>query len=462
MTTIIKTTDRSLVVTSISKPLVHIKVERILTVGYGAHGPQGLDGPQGFTIRGEDGEDGQNSFIPGPAGLGGETGAQGVQGQQGLTIRGSDGDDGDDGVPGQTGPAGPQGAQGTTGATGAQGTAGQSGPDGLTIRANDGEDGADGFPGPPGAQGSTGDTGATGAQGVQGIAGAAGLIGPPGTDGEDSQGWFYNPDAASLLGGTWARPGAIGSTTANTGAFTSIAGTSAAILGRMGVGSEGPTTDVLLRLVCAPGTTTGASQYATFNILQLGSDCTGTGFGNYSRVDTAAAAFNCGDVSAFIAATAQKGAGSTISRVYGCYCYDQNAGNENYGYVSAVSAGAGKWNFFGVGTAESYLGGSLKIGGTAARATTGGTNRVDIFDGTAPVGTLANGCSLYSTAGELRVMDAAGNASLLSPHDKADNAWIYFSKNTVTGKVLKIDMEKMMRALNEKLGGGFIHEWMEY
>ena len=105
--------------------------------------------------------------------------------------------------------------------------------------------------------------------------------------------------------------------------------------------------------------------------------------------------------------------------------------------------------------------GNVKIAGTALRATTEGTNHLDIFDGTAPVGTLANGCSLYSTAGELRVMDAAGNASLLSPHDKIDNAWIYHSKNTVTGKVLKIDMEKMMRALNEKLGGGFIHEWEE-
>jgi hypothetical protein len=104
--------------------------------------------------------------------------------------------------------------------------------------------------------------------------------------------------------------------------------------------------------------------------------------------------------------------------------------------------------------------GNIKIAGTANRATTEGTNHLDIFDGTAPVGTLANGVSLYSTSGELYAMDAAGNASLQSPHNKKGE-WIFLSKNTVTGKVLRIDMERMMKVLNEQLGGGFIDEYME-
>ena len=105
--------------------------------------------------------------------------------------------------------------------------------------------------------------------------------------------------------------------------------------------------------------------------------------------------------------------------------------------------------------------GNAKIAGTAARATTEGTNHLDIFDGTAPVGTLANGISLYSTAGELRVMDAAGNATLLSPHDDDTNEWIFFSKNTVTGEVIRIDMERLMRRLDKEFGGGFIDEYTE-
>jgi hypothetical protein len=51
--------------------------------------------------------------------------------------------------------------------------------------------------------------------------------------------------------------------------------------------------------------------------------------------------------------------------------------------------------------------GNLKTGGTAGRGTTEGTNQIVIFNGTAPAGTLANGVSLYSDAGELKVADAA-------------------------------------------------------
>lgn len=119
-----------------------------------------------------------------------------------------------------------------------------------------------------------------------------------------------------------------------------------------------------------------------------------------------------------------------------------------------------------VGTAIGNASGALyaansKFGGTAVRGTTEGTNKVDIFDGTAPVGTLANGISLYSTAGELRVMDAAGNATLLSPHDHETNEWIFFSCNTVTGKCIRIDMEKAMRVLQAISGEKIITEWTE-
>lgn len=103
--------------------------------------------------------------------------------------------------------------------------------------------------------------------------------------------------------------------------------------------------------------------------------------------------------------------------------------------------------------------GNVKIAGTAVRGTTEGTNHLDIFDGTAPVGTLANGISLFSTAGELRVADSAGNITLLSPHQHDTNEWIFYSVNSVTGKTLKIDMERMMRFLNDYFGADFVHEY---
>jgi hypothetical protein len=55
-------------------------------------------------------------------------------------------------------------------------------------------------------------------------------------------------------------------------------------------------------------------------------------------------------------------------------------------------------------------------------------------------------------------MDSAGNSTLLSPHDAETNEWIYHSVHTPTGKKLRIDMEKMMRFLNEHFGLDFIHE----
>ena len=53
--------------------------------------------------------------------------------------------------------------------------------------------------------------------------------------------------------------------------------------------------------------------------------------------------------------------------------------------------------------------GNYLLGGTAARGTTAGTKHLDLFDGTAPAGTLTNGISLYSSSGDLNFMNSAGN-----------------------------------------------------
>lgn len=102
----------------------------------------------------------------------------------------------------------------------------------------------------------------------------------------------------------------------------------------------------------------------------------------------------------------------------------------------------------------------LKLGGTAARAGTAGTNAIHVFNGTAPTSTLANGCSIYSTTGELYTMDAAGNSTIQTPHTK-DGKWKFDSKNTVTGRRLVVDMEQMMKFLNDHFGLDFFHEIKE-
>jgi hypothetical protein len=64
--------------------------------------------------------------------------------------------------------------------------------------------------------------------------------------------------------------------------------------------------------------------------------------------------------------------------------------------------------------ANTYIAQMAKIGGTAVRGTTEGTCHLDIFDGTAPVGTLANGCSFYSEGGVPKIMNAAGEVVSLT------------------------------------------------
>ena len=94
---------------------------------------------------------------------------------------------------------------------------------------------------------------------------------------------------------------------------------------------------------------------------------------------------------------------------------------------------------------QAELGGKIKIGGTANHASTSGTNHLSIFDGTPPVGTLANGVSFYSSSGEAFVIDAGGTATQLSSHDPETQEWIHHSRKGRNGKHLRIAMERLIR-----------------
>lgn len=106
--------------------------------------------------------------------------------------------------------------------------------------------------------------------------------------------------------------------------------------------------------------------------------------------------------------------------------------------------------------------GNLKIGGVAARGTTEGTNQLVLFNGTAPGGTLTNGGSIFCAGGEIKVADAAGNITQISPHDKLGN-WIHDETNYM-GRRLRVDLERMLAALDdmlfEKLGERFVESYL--
>jgi len=101
----------------------------------------------------------------------------------------------------------------------------------------------------------------------------------------------------------------------------------------------------------------------------------------------------------------------------------------------------------------------IRMANNTAHGTTAGTNIISLFNGTPPEGTLANGASFFCEGGEMKVIDAAANETTLSPHD--DNGqWVFHSRDD-SGKVLHIQMENLMRRLDEEFGGGFIEEYIE-
>lgn len=119
----------------------------------GAQGAPGMVGAQGAPgIPGQDGIDGDDGFAgpPGNQGIAGNPGAQGPA--LGL-VAAYPPEDGDDGwIPG---PAGAQGVQGVPGPPGTPGgPPGPQGPPG-TVFFWGAEDGDDGWPGPPGAAGTS-------------------------------------------------------------------------------------------------------------------------------------------------------------------------------------------------------------------------------------------------------------------------------------------------------------------
>ena len=84
------------------------------------------------------------------------------------------------------------------------------------------------------------------------------------------------------------------------------------------------------------------------------------------------------------------------------------------------------------------------------------TGSIKMSDTTTP-STPVGGALMYAITGSMYVQDTAGTETKISPHDE-HGEWEYFSRNTKTGKVVRIRMEKMIRKLEEITGETFIEE----
>ena len=119
-----------------------------------------------------------------------------------------------------------------------------------------------------------------------------------------------------------------------------------------------------------------------------------------------------------------------------------------------------------------FLGGDLNTNGNDIVSTSTNpvvlkpSTYVDVQDGPVHLEVLAsdpsgvsNRASIYakdvSTSAELFVRDEAGNVTQISPHN-TEGEWTYYSENSITGKRFKVNMEKMIRKLQEITGENFI------
>jgi len=124
----------------------------------------------------------------------------------------------------------------------------------------------------------------------------------------------------------------------------------------------------------------------------------------------------------------------------------------------------------GLGVAESaWFGG--KIYGYDSLALAGAVCNTDyvgsaagiiaIRNGTAPTAQGADQAYLYakddSAESHIYTMDEGGNETKLGPHNE-DGEWEFLSRNVKTGKVVRVNMERMIKKLEEITGEKFIEE----
>lgn len=68
---------------------------------------------------------------------------------------------------------------------------------------------------------------------------------------------------------------------------------------------------------------------------------------------------------------------------------------------------------------------------------------------------------IFSSSGELYTEDGLGNVTQISPHDPETGEWVYYSKNVKTGKVVRVNMEELVRDIEKLTGKKYMVETFE-
>jgi hypothetical protein len=142
--------------------------------------------------------------------------------------------------------------------------------------------------------------------------------------------------------------------------------------GSIGIGAGIAGTETLR---IAKNLTGGTSAYGTYSPSLVKSDVTSSAYLHGTQPSTDAAAFVLGSLLHYSAAQGTIGAGSSVTNQYGFNASSTLIGaTNNFGFLSNLAAGTGRWNFYAAGTADNFFAGGVGIGTTAI--TTGEKLRV--------------------------------------------------------------------------------------
>ena len=147
----------------------------------------------------------------------------------------------------------------------------------------------------------------------------------------------------------------------------------------------------------------------------------------------------------------------TITNYYGINSYGVNAA------PGEATISGTNWRHAYFQDFPDYYGTITNIAGLWIDQQTRGTNNYGIVlngDGAGAdiVFGASQEASIYSSAGELWVKDGLGNTTQISPHDPETGEWIFYSKNVKTGRVVRINMEKLVKAVESLTGETFMVE----
>ncbi|MDD4183623.1 MAG: hypothetical protein PHT53_07390, partial [Candidatus Omnitrophica bacterium] len=114
------------------------------------------------------------------------------------------------------------------------------------------------------------------------------------------------------------------------------------------------------------------------------------------------------------------------------------------------------------GGAGLYVGSNGSVGiGTLAPAGTSSTASGILTMGFAsaqPTATAGATHIFTGADGEGYWMDSAGNTTRQTPHDPETGEWVFFSKNVKTGRIVKVNMEQLVKEVERLSGKKFMSE----